>query len=84
MKMNEKLSRTERYLKNTEVRFYEVTDRKVAEKLIELNKYMYFMDEIPHWKTGKIVKAWYFEYLPEIKEDAKKIKAKLYKKSGDC
>lgn len=80
--MNDKLSRTERHLKNIEVKFYEVTDRKVAEKLIEMNKYMYFVDEIAHWKTGNMVKTWCFEYLPEIKNDAKKIRDELYKKSG--
>lgn len=80
--MKDKLSRIERNLKNIEVKFYEVTDRKVAEKLIEMNKYMHFIDEIPHWKTGNMVKAWCFEYLPAIKDDAKKIRDELYKKSG--
>lgn len=80
--MNEKLSRTEKYLKNTEVRFYEVTDSKVAEKLIELNKYMYFIEKRPHWKTGYMIETWCFEYALGIKEDVKKIKAELYDKSG--
>lgn len=80
--MNEKLSRIEINFKNMDVKFYEVTDIKVAEKLIEMNKYMYFVEEIPHWKTGNMIKAWCFEYLPAIKEDAKKIKSELYKKSG--
>lgn len=62
-------------------RTYNVTDRRIAEELIKLNKYMYFIEELPHWRTGMPCKTWCFEMImPAIKEDIAEIKARIFNK----
>ena len=62
-------------------RTYNVTDRRIADELIKLNKYMYFIEELPHWKTGRLVNTWCFEMImPSIKEDIAEIKARIFNK----
>lgn len=62
-------------------RTYNVTDRRIADELIKLNKYMYFIEELPHWRTGMPCKTWCFEMImPAIKEDIAEIKARIFNK----
>ena len=62
-------------------KFYEVTNFKVAEELIKLNKYLYFTEERPHWKKkGKMQTVWCFEMMRDIFVDANNIKEKLKNK----
>lgn len=74
------LSNSEYMAKNKKSdRFYNVSNKAVAEQLIKLNKYLYFTTEEPHWRyKDKIVTVWNFEFSKEIFEDVKKIKDKLY------
>lgn len=76
----ETLSRREYKAKNQPSdKFYKVSNKAVAEELIELNKYLYFTTEEPHWKyKNKIVTVWNFEFSKDIFEDVKKIKDKLF------
>lgn len=69
--------------KNKKIYFYEVTNPRVAERIISLNRYQYFVEDKPHWKTGEMTKTYFFEYINGIKEDAKKIKDELYKKADN-
>ena len=48
-----------------------------------LNKYMYFIEEVQHYKTKKLSKCWHFEFDKNIFDDVKVIKNKLYKKRVD-
>jgi hypothetical protein len=64
-------------------KFYEVTNVKVAEELIKLNKYLYFTEEREHWKyKGKMQTVYYFEMFREIFTDVKVIKENLKNKRG--
>lgn len=65
---------------NVEAKWYQVFDEKVARELIKLNKYMYFIEEVQHYKTKKLSKCWHFEFDKNIFNDVKVIKNKLYKK----
>lgn len=75
----ERLSGIERKYKNNKFSAWDIFDSRVAEKLIGMGKYMYYIDKKPHWKNGKPCKVWCFEYTSEIKEDIKKIKEELKK-----
>lgn len=74
------LTRTERFYKNLNVRFVQVFSKAIAKELIKKNKYFYTYGETEHYKTGDIVKCYEFEYLPEIFNDIKMIKADLNKR----
>ena len=67
-------------LDNVEAKWYQVFDKEVARELIELHKYMYFIEEVEHYKTKKLSKCWCFEFDKNIFNDVKVIKNKLYKK----
>lgn len=67
-------------LDNVDAKFYQVFDEKVAEELIKLHKYMYFIEEVEHYKAKRLVKCWCFEFDKNIFNDVKVIKNKLYKK----
>lgn len=72
-------------LDNVEAKWYQVFDKKIAEELIKLHKYMYFIEKVQHYKTKKLVKCWCFEFDKNILTDVKVIKNKLYKKRvGKC
>ena len=79
----EKLTGIERKYKNSRFYNWDVFNRRVAEKLMAMGKYMYYIEDKPHWKTGKKVKTYCFESTDEIKEDIKKIKEELYNKKAD-
>lgn len=72
--------RAKTILDNVEAKWYQVFDEKVARELIKLHKYIYFIEEVPHYKTKKLVKCWCFEFDKNIFDDVKVIKNKLYKK----
>ena len=72
--------RAKTILDNVEAKWYQVFDEKVARELIKLHKYIYFIEEEPHYKTKKLVKCWCFEFDKNIFDDVKVIKNKLYKK----
>lgn len=77
--------RTKTIFDNVEAKWYQVFDEKVARELIKLNKYMCFIEEVPHYKTKKLSKCWCFEFDKNIFDDVKIIKNKLYKKRvGKC
>ena len=63
-----------------DARFYCTTNKEIASELIKLNKYLYYTEREPHFKTGKIVTVFYFEMVREIHDDIKKIKQKLDEK----
>ena len=63
-----------------DARFYCTTNKEIASELIRLNKYLYYTEREPHFKTGKIVTVFYFEMIREIHDDIKKIKKKLDEK----
>ena len=75
--------RAKTILDNVDAKWYQVFDKKVAEELIKLNKYMYFIEEVQHYKTKKLSKCWHFEFDKNIFDDVKVIKNKLYKKRVD-
>ena len=75
--------RAKTILDNVDVKWYQVFDKRIAEELIKLNKYMYFVEEVPHYKTKKLSKCWCFEFDKNIFDDVKVIKNKLYKKRVD-
>ena len=72
--------KTKTMLDNVEAKWYQVFDEKVAEELIKLHKYMYFIEEVEHYKTKKLSNCWHFEFDKNIFNDVKVIKNKLYKK----
>ena len=61
-------------------RFYCTSNKEIANELIKLNKYLYYTEREPHFKTKKIVTVFYFEMVREIHDDIKKIKQKLDEK----
>lgn len=64
-------------------KFYEVTNFKVAEELIKLNKYLYFTEEKPHWKyKNRVQTVWCFEMMRDIFSDVENIKNELKNKRG--
>ena len=63
-----------------DARFYCTSNKEIANELIKLNKYLYYTEREPHFKTGKIVTVFYFEMVREIHEDIKLIKKKLDEK----
>lgn len=85
--MRDKLSKEELRAKtifdNVEARWYQIFDKKIAEELIKLHKYMYFIEKVEHYKTKKLTKCWCFEFDKNIFNDVKLIKNKLYKKEVD-
>ena len=77
--------KTKTMLDNIEAKWYQVFDEKVAEELIKLHKYMYFIEDVEHYRTKKLTKCWCFEFDKNILTDVKVIKNKLYKKRvGKC
>ena len=43
-------------------RTYNVTDKRIADKLIEMRKWQYFTENKPHWKyPNRMQKVWCFE-----------------------
>lgn len=82
--MRDKLSKEElrakTILDNVEAKWYQVFDKKIANELIKLHKYMYFIEEVEHYRTKKLVRCWHFEFDKNIFDDVKVIKNKLYKK----
>ncbi|WP_412221548.1 hypothetical protein [Clostridium saudiense] len=75
--------RAKTILDNVDAKWYQIFDKKVARELIKLHKYMYFIEEVQHYKTKKLSKCWHFEFDKNIFDDVKVIKNKLYKKRVD-
>ena len=72
--------RAKTVLDKFDARFYCTSNKEIASELIKLNKYLYYTEREPHFKTGKIVTVFYFEMVREIHEDIKLIKKKLDEK----
>ena len=72
--------RTKTVLDNVEARWYQVFNNELARELIKLHKYMYFIEEVEHYKTKKLTKCWCFEFDKNIFDDVKTIRSDLNKR----
>ncbi|EKY26565.1 hypothetical protein [Clostridium celatum] len=60
-------------------RTYNVTDKRIADKLIEMGKWQYFTENKPHWKyPNRMQKVWCFEFDRDLIKLVKDIKKDLY------
>lgn len=72
------LSYQEFKIKNSKVYFYETFDSRIADKIIRLNKYLYYIEEKPHWKNGKVSNCYVFEGYYDLVKLVDNIKKELF------
>lgn len=72
------LSYKECKIKNSKVFFYETFDSRIADKIIRLNKYLYYIEEKPHWKSGKVRDCYVFEGYYDLVKLVDNIKKELF------
>lgn len=72
------ISYQEYRIKNSKVYFCEVYSEKIADRLIDLNKYLYYVENRKHWRTGEIKECWVFEGYKDLIKDIDIIKTEIY------
>lgn len=78
------LSKQEEFVKNIEMKFYETTNRELANKIIKSKKVLYFTEREQHWKNkGKIVTVFYFEMCKELWDIVNKYRVEKRRDKND-
>ena len=79
--MEKDLTRIEKTIKNKDSYFYKIYNKKLANEIISLNKWMYFTEKEVD-RNGKEVTVWFFEatFDRSFSETVKELKEKLDKK----
>ena len=79
--MEKDLTRIEKTIKNKDSYFYKIYNKKLANEIISLNKWMYFTEKEVD-RNGKSYTVWYFEatFDRNFSETVKELKEKLDKK----
>lgn len=78
------LTKQEEFIKNVEIKFYETTNRELANKIINSKKVLYFTENQQHFKNkNKIVTVFYFEMCRELWDIVNKYKAEKRRGKDD-